>query len=97
MFVITEAGHKWYDIYYDVMTSKKIPMVQRFGDRPDEPITARYGPIPCSCQGLTCGCCAQFNIRYFDYNKKGQFVFDNRLIHILYNFYSSSCKILHFE
>ncbi|KAF0765213.1 DUF4773 domain-containing protein [Aphis craccivora] len=68
---ITGTDHKWYDIYYDVMTRKKIPMVQRFGDRQDELSTARFGSIPCSCQDLTCGCCAQFNIRFFDYNKKG--------------------------
>ncbi|VVC34255.1 Domain of unknown function DUF4773 [Cinara cedri] len=62
---------KWYDIYYDVATSKKIPIVQRFGDRQDEPSTARFGRIPCSCQSLSCGCCAQFNVRLFNYNKKG--------------------------
>jgi len=46
-------------------------MVQRFGEREDEPSTARFGRIPCSCQDLTCGCCAQFNVRIFDYNKRG--------------------------
>lgn len=63
------------------MTRKKIPMVQRFGDRQDELSTARFGSIPCSCQDLTCGCCAQFNIRFFDYNKKG--IFNNQFIFIL--------------
>ncbi|XP_008185276.2 uncharacterized protein LOC100572547 [Acyrthosiphon pisum] len=68
---VTGTYHKWYDIYYDAITNKKIPMLQRFGDRQDEPRTARFGSIPCSCQDLTCGCCAQFNVRFFDYNKKG--------------------------
>lgn len=65
------SENKWYDIYYDVVTSKKIPMVQRFGDRQDEPSTARFGRIPCSCQNFTCGCCAQFNVRLLNYNKRG--------------------------
>uniref|UniRef100_A0A2S2Q161 DUF4773 domain-containing protein n=1 Tax=Sipha flava TaxID=143950 RepID=A0A2S2Q161_9HEMI len=68
---VTGSEHKWYDIYYDVVTSSKIPMIQRFGDRQDEPNTAKFGRIPCSCQSLTCGCCAQFNVRLFNYNKKG--------------------------
>jgi len=72
-FLVTGTDHKWYDIYYDAITSKKIPVLQRFGDRKDEPSTARFGGIPCSCQDLTCGCCAQFNVRFFDYNKKGLF------------------------
>jgi len=46
-------------------------MVQRFNERQDEPNTARFGRIPCSCQDLMCGCCAQFNVRIFDYNKRG--------------------------
>lgn len=70
-FTVNDTEHKWYDIYYDVVTSKRIPMVQRFGERKDEPNTARFGRIPCSCQDLTCGCCAQFNVQIFNYNKRG--------------------------
>lgn len=59
-------------------------MVQRFNERQDEPNTARFGRIPCSCQDLTCGCCAQFNVRIFDYNKRGLL---KRLIFMIYYYY----------
>lgn len=88
MLLITDSEHRWYDIYYDTITSKKIPMVQQFGDRKDEPTTARFGHIPCSCQNLTCGCCTQFNIRLFNYNKKGliqSFLFSKTQIKIIRN------------
>ncbi|XP_050433317.1 uncharacterized protein LOC126841069 [Adelges cooleyi] len=71
----TIAGleHKSRDIYYDVITRKKIPIVQRLGDQQEEPNTSRYGRIPCSCEGSMCGCCAWFNVRWFNFNRKGCF------------------------
>ncbi|XP_050520984.1 uncharacterized protein LOC126894196 [Daktulosphaira vitifoliae] len=58
-------------IYYDMITRKKIPMLQKLGDQQEEPHTLRFGRIPCSCQNYICGCCSRINIRLFNFNRLG--------------------------
>lgn len=31
----------------------------------------RFGYLPCSCEDYTCGCCANMNIRLFNFHRHG--------------------------
>ncbi|KAL0279562.1 UNVERIFIED_CONTAM: hypothetical protein PYX00_001092 [Menopon gallinae] len=46
-----------------------------------------FGPIPCSCEGLTCGCCSGINIQYYDFNQKAcmNFTYDPYEFSLLIN------------
>ncbi|XP_014272986.1 uncharacterized protein [Halyomorpha halys] len=59
-------------IYYD-MDWKAIPMSSDLTS-PGNNIKDnkfRFGPIPCSCQDTTCGCCVNVNMNFFNFSRTG--------------------------
>ncbi|XP_075215233.1 uncharacterized protein LOC142321126 [Lycorma delicatula] len=59
-------------IYYD-MNGQPVPPISNHTDvMPALKLgVLRYGWLPCSCQSLTCGCCANININMFNFQRKG--------------------------
>ncbi|XP_046659170.1 uncharacterized protein LOC124353372 [Homalodisca vitripennis] len=65
------VGMDMIKIYYDD-DNKPVPMLTNISDVVPtlKAPNVRFGPLPCNCADLTCGCCVNMNIQLFNFQRR---------------------------
>lgn len=67
-----------WKIYYNLTTNKTFEAIDTNNPRTQYYTTSGlsrvlrigFGPVPCTCQDFTCGCCTGINVNFLDFNRR---------------------------